>query len=79
MAMRTREVELVRLEFPESRLYADPKKLADLGPFDMSKYEPIWVEETSGGSLIATNGVTCVTAARLAGITKLPAYVFPKR
>jgi hypothetical protein len=77
--LQPREVELVRLEFPESRLYAEPQKLARMGPFDWSKYAPIEVEETSGGSLIVMSVVTRVTAARQAGITKLPAYVFPRR
>jgi ParB-like chromosome segregation protein Spo0J len=46
-----------------------------MGPFDWKKYTPIEVEKI-GGRLVIQNGMTRVEAARRAGITMLPAYVF---
>jgi len=74
-AMRTADVELSRLSPPSTRPFADPVKLERMGPFDWNKYEPIWVQE-EGGRLTIMNGMTRVEAARRAGITKLPAYIF---
>ena len=48
-----------------------------MGPFDWAKYTPIEVE-LDGAKLVVVNGLTRVEAARRAGITKLPAYVYPK-
>ena len=46
-----------------------------MGPFDWSEYTPIEVEKV-GDKWIIQNGMTRVEAARRAGITRLPAYVF---
>jgi ParB-like chromosome segregation protein Spo0J len=46
-----------------------------MGPFDWSKYAPIIVEKI-GDRLIIHDGMTRVEAARRAGITELPAFVF---
>lgn len=43
--------------------------------FDWKKYTPIVVEKY-GGMLIIQDGMTRVEAARRAGITTLPAFVF---
>jgi hypothetical protein len=73
-------VDLSKLEFPASREAAEPWKIARMGPFDMSKYAPIEVEETASGRLIVMSGVTRVTQARkVPGLTQIPAYVFPRR
>jgi hypothetical protein len=76
--MQTRDVELSRLTPPSSRDAADPVKLARHGTFDWNKYTPIIVEQ-AGARLIIQDGMTRVENARRAGITTLPAYVFPKR
>ncbi len=75
--MRTTDVDIDKLEPPTSRPFADPAKLERLGPFDWAKYIPIDVEK-DGARLIIQSGMTRVAAARQAGITKLPAYVYPK-
>jgi YD repeat-containing protein len=48
------------------------------GPFDMSKYTPIMVEQTQSGGPIIMDGMTRVTNAMRSGITKLEAYVFKR-
>ena len=75
--MKTTEVELAKLEAPATRPFADPIKVARLGPFDWTKYRPIEVE-IHAGRLIIQSGMTRVEIARQAGITRPPAYVFPK-
>jgi hypothetical protein len=76
--MQTTEVELAKLSpSPYGRQYADPTNVARLGPFDWNKYQPIWVER-DGTQLIIMDGMTRVEIALQAGLTKLPAYVFPK-
>jgi hypothetical protein len=76
-ALKPKVVDLSKLIYPESRQFADPKKLLDHGPFDWKKYTPIWVE-TDGTHLWLINGVTRVENAQRAGIMKLPAVVFPR-
>lgn len=73
--MRTIEVEIVKLSPPATRLYAEPAKLLRMGAFDWKKYTPIEVER-DGTRLVVVNGLTRVEAAKRAGITKLPAYVY---
>lgn len=63
---------------PESRPFADPDKLLRHGPFDWQQYSPITVE-TDGRRFWVLDGMTRIENAKRAGITKLPAYVFPKR
>ncbi|MGH7136591.1 MAG: hypothetical protein ACREHD_12690 [Pirellulales bacterium] len=46
-----------------------------MGVFDWNKYVPIIVEK-DGRILTIQDGMTRVEAARHAGITNLPAYVF---
>ena len=75
--MKTTDVELSKLSPSATRPFADPAKLQRMGPFDWNKYTPIIVE-SDGESIIIQDGMTRVEAARRAGITKLPAYVFPK-
>jgi hypothetical protein len=75
--MKATEVEIAKLEPPPTRPYADPAKVARLGPFDWTKYRPIEVEKY-GSRLIIQSGMTRVEIARRAGITRLPAYVFPQ-
>lgn len=77
-AMQTRDVDVSKLSPPSTRDVADPAKLARHGPFDWNKYTPIIVEQ-DGARLIVQDGMTRVENARRAGITQLPAYVFPKR
>jgi len=71
------DVELAKLDPPPTRPFADPAKLARMGPFDPAKYTPIIVEK-SGGRFTIQDGMTRVERARQAGLTTLPAYVFPK-
>ncbi len=71
-------VSLSRLNAPLTRLFADPGKLARHGEFDWNKYTPILVEERNG-ILTIQDGMTRFENARQAGITELPAYVFPSR
>ena len=78
VAMLTRDVDIARLSPPQTRDVADPEKLARRGPFDWKKYTPIIVEE-DGPKLVIQDGMTRVENARRAGMTTLPAYVFPKR
>jgi hypothetical protein len=78
MAAPIREVELSKLVPPPTRSVADPGKLQRLGPFDMSKYRPIQVEDLGGGRYMIMDGMTRAEAARRAGITKLPVQIFPK-
>ncbi len=77
MATLIREVDLSKLVPPPTRSFADPAKPQRLGPFDMSKYRPIQVEDLGGGRYMIMDGMT--RAARRAGITKLPVQIFPKR
>ena len=70
-------MEIVKLSPPVTRATAEPRKLQRMGPFDWAKYTPIEVE-LDGAKLVVVNGLTRVEAARRAGITKLPAYVYPK-
>jgi hypothetical protein len=76
--MIIRDVELSKLSPPDSRPFADPAKVERLGQFDWNKYQPIVVEQ-NGGRLTIQDGMTRVELARRAGITILPAYVYPKR
>ena len=46
-----------------------------MGRFDWNQYTPIIVEN-DGATLTIQDGMTRVEAARQAGITTLPAYVF---
>ena len=71
-------VNIFKLSPPATRDFADPAKLARHGPFDWNKYTPIIVEENNG-ILTIQDGMTRVENARRAGITELPAYVFPRR
>lgn len=71
-------VSLSRLNPPTTRPFADPGKLARHGEFDWNKYTPIIVEERNG-ILTIQDGMTRFENARRAGITELPAYVFPSR
>jgi ParB-like chromosome segregation protein Spo0J len=75
--MQTTDIEIAKLVPPPSRPFADPAKLARIGPFDWMKYRPIEVEK-HGSQFIIQSGMTRVEAARRAGITTLPAYVFTK-
>jgi hypothetical protein len=50
------DVDLDKLDPPESRPVADPAKLARMGPFDAAKYTPIIVEKSSGGRFIIQKG-----------------------
>ena len=70
-------VEISQLSPPPTRDFAEPDKLARMGPFDWRKYVPIIVEQ-DGSKLVIQDGLTRVEAASRAGITQLPAYVFPK-
>jgi hypothetical protein len=76
--MQTTDVTLTSLIPPASRPAVDPVKLRRHGPFDWQKFSPI-VVETDGTRFWLMDGVTRVENARLAGITKLPAYVFQRR
>ncbi len=76
--MKTVVVEIASLSPPDTQPVADPIKLQRLGPFDWVEYEPIEVER-SAGRLTIQNGMTRVEAARRAGISKLPAYVYDKK
>jgi len=71
-------VSLSRLNAPTTKPFADPGKLARHGEFDWNKYTPIIVEERNG-ILTIQDGMTRFENARRAGITELPAYVFPSR
>jgi hypothetical protein len=73
--MELKDVEISRLSPPSTRPFADPIRLERMGPFNWSKYEPIWLQD-EGGRLTIMNGMTRVESARRAGITRLPAYVF---
>ncbi len=75
--MKKIEVDLAVLRHPASRPFVEPTKLARMGPFDMAKYQPIWVEQ-DGNLFTIVDGMTRVEAARLAGIVRLPAFVFTK-
>jgi hypothetical protein len=75
--MQTTDVEIAELVPPPTRPIADPAKLARMGSFDWAKYRPIEVEK-DGARLVIQSGMTRVEAARRAGVTTLPAYVFPK-
>jgi hypothetical protein len=75
--MRTTNVEIDKLEPPPTRTFAEPEKIERMGPFDWAKYTPIDVEK-DGARLIIQSGMTRVEAARRAGITELPAYIYPK-
>jgi len=76
--MQTIDVDLAKLTpSPYGKPYADPENVARLGPFDWAHYQPIWVER-DGSRLIIMDGMSRVEIARQAGLTTLPAYVFPK-
>lgn len=74
----TREVDVFKLSPSPAKPFAALAKLERMGPFDWKKYTPIIVEQ-DGTRLTIQEGMTRVEAATRAGITKLPAYVFPKR
>jgi hypothetical protein len=74
--MTTKEVELSKLSPPVSKPFPDPVKVERYAAFDWKKYQPIIVEQ-DGMRLTIQEGMTRVELARRAGITKLPAYVFP--
>jgi len=76
--MITRDVELSKLSPPETRPFADPVKVERFGQFDWSKYQPIEVQQ-DGARLTIQDGMTRVELARRAGITKMPAYIYPTR
>lgn len=69
------DVDLASLRPPMSRPFADPGKVQRMGSFDWNRYVPI-VVEMDGRLLTIQDGMTRVEAARRAGITRLPAYVF---
>ena len=73
--MEATDVDIASLSAPATRPVADPGKLQRMGAFDWKKYTPIIVEKY-GGRIIVQDGMTRVEAARRAGITTLPAYVF---
>lgn len=73
--MTKTDVDIARLKPPATRPVADPGKLQRMGRFDWNKYNPIIVEK-SGNEFTIQDGMTRVEAARRAGITKLPAYLF---
>ncbi len=75
--MKTTLVDLSMLSAPPTRPFADSNKLVRLGEFDWNKYTPIIVEQ-DGANQVIQDGMTRVEAARRAGITRLPAYVFYK-
>jgi len=77
-AMKPREIDLTKLRPSLSKDFADPVKLEAHGPFDWNKYTPIIVEDLGGGLFRLQEGMTRWENALLAGINKLPAYVFPK-
>ena len=72
-----RMIEISRLIPPASRPFADLDKLARQGAFNWSKYTPIIVEQ-SGNDFYLMDGMTRVENARRAGITSLPAYIYPR-
>lgn len=69
------DVDLAILRPPASRLFPDPRKIQRMGDFDWNSYVPIIVEK-DGRVFTIQDGMTRVEAARRAGITRLPAYVF---
>ncbi|MEX0677868.1 MAG: ParB/RepB/Spo0J family partition protein [Pirellulales bacterium] len=73
--MEATDVDIASLSPPATRPVADPGKLQRMDAFDWKKYTPIVVEKY-GGMLIIQDGMTRVEAARRAGITTLPAFVF---
>ncbi|HEY3393494.1 MAG TPA: hypothetical protein VGK58_12360 [Lacipirellulaceae bacterium] len=73
--MSQADVDIAGLTPPVSRPAADPAKIQRMGQFDWSKYSPIIIEKV-GDQLIIQDGMTRVEAARRAGVTSLPAYVF---
>jgi hypothetical protein len=76
--MQRIEVELSKLiPSPYGKDFADPENVARLAPFNWHNYQPIWVE-ADGQRYIIMDGMTRIEMARQAGITKLPAYVFPR-
>jgi hypothetical protein len=77
--MGNRMVRIDDLIPPSSRPFADPVKLQRHGPFDWQKYTPITVDELPGGRLEIMDGMTRIENARRAGITELPANVYPRR
>jgi hypothetical protein len=74
-----RNVDLLKLRPSPARDVADAAKLERMGPFDWNKYKPIIVKQNRYGVQTIQDGMTRVEAARRAGITQLPAFVFPKR
>ena len=74
----TKMVDISKLKPPATRLTADANKLLRHGPFDWRKYTPIIVEQ-DGDLMTIQDGMTRVQNAQDAGVTSLPAYVFPKR
>jgi hypothetical protein len=73
--MTITDVEIASLCPPVTRPFPHPGKLQRMGRFDWNKYTPIIVEN-DGATLTIQDGMTRVEAARQAGITTLPAYVF---
>jgi hypothetical protein len=74
--MIIREVDLAKLSPPDAKAFANPAKVERLGAFDWNRYSPIVVEQDRERQIIQ-EGMTGVELARRAGITKLPAYVYP--
>ena len=78
VAMNPREIDLSKLRPSLGKDYADPIKLEAHGPFDWNKYTPIIVEDIGGGLFRVQEGMTRWESALRSGLSKLPAYVFPK-
>jgi hypothetical protein len=72
-----KDVELSRRIPPDSKPFADPHKVLRIGPFDWQLYQPIEVE-TDDVRYCIVNGMTRLEAARRAGITELPPYIFKR-
>jgi len=77
--MGNQTVRISDLTPPASRPFADPAKLQRHGDFDWQKYTPITVDRLPSGRLEIMDGMTRVENARRAGITELPANVYPRR
>ncbi len=77
--MGNQTVRISDLTPPASRPFADPAKLQRHGDFDWQKYSPITVDRLPSGRLEIMDGMTRVENARRAGITELPANVYPRR
>jgi Pretoxin HINT domain len=70
-------VELSRLIPPATRPFADSAKMLRHGPFDWAKFTPIIVESEKS-VLHVMDGMTRIANAMKAGITHLPARIYPR-